>query len=56
MKGSTDLDKERYSEYHNSYNKLKRLMKVEYYKQRISDCRQNTKMLWKVMEGDKQEK
>ena len=49
MNNSTNLDRVKYINYRNIYNKVKRKLKISYYTQRIVDCKHNTKELWKII-------
>ena len=49
MKNSTNLDRAKYINYRNTYNKVKQKLKISYYTQRIVDCKWNTKELWKTI-------
>ena len=49
MNNSTNLDIENYINYRNTYNKAKQKLKTSYYSQKIVDCKQNTKELWKTI-------
>ena len=46
---ATDIDRQKYRDYRNTYNRLKRLMMITYYKKKIQENTTNTKTLWKVI-------
>ena len=45
---STNQDCINYKNYRNLYNKTKREMKINYYSKKLTECKTNTKKLWKV--------
>ena len=49
MRDSTEVDGINYKNYRNLYNKTKRNMKVPYYTKWVTDCKNNNKELWKVI-------
>ena len=40
---------QKYKEYRNHYNKLKRTTQTSYYNDKIKECKNKTKELWKVI-------
>ena len=46
---ATDIDRQKYRDYRNTYNRLKRMMMITYYKKKIQENTTNTKKLWKVI-------
>ena len=46
---ATDIDRQKYRDYRNTYNRLKRVMMITYYKKKIQENTTNTKKLWKVI-------
>ena len=46
---ATDSDRQKYRDYRNTYNRLKRVMMITYYKKKIQESKTNTKKLWKVI-------
>ena len=48
-KFSTDADKEQYRRQRNIYNRMKRDAQESYYRRKASDFKNNTKMLWKLI-------
>ena len=49
--GATDEDIDRYKKYRNTYNKLKRTVRNEYYASKCKEYGKNTKQLWKLING-----
>ena len=49
MTNSTEDNQTKYKNYRNLYNKTKHTMKITYYTNRVKDCQNNTKELWKVI-------
>ena len=47
--GSTTKDIMRYKDYRNHYNKLKRTTRVTYYVNKVAECKNRSKELWKVI-------
>ena len=47
--GCTNEMCERYKNYQNCYNQLKRLAKFNYYKQQVDESKTNTKKPWRVI-------
>ena len=48
-KGVTNETIQKYKEYRNHYNKLKRTAQTSYYNEKIKECKNKTKELWKVI-------
>ena len=46
---ATDIDRQKYRDYRNTYNRLKWVMMITYYKKKIQENTTNTKKLWKVI-------
>ena len=46
---STEADKEQYKQHCNAYNRMKRVAQESYYRKKASDFKNNTKMLWKLI-------
>ena len=46
---ATDTDRQKYRDYRNTYNRLKWVMMITYYKKKIQESTTNTKKLWKVI-------
>ena len=46
---ATDIDRQKYRDYRNTYNRLKWMMMITYYKKKIQENTTNTKKLWKVI-------
>ena len=46
---ATDSDRQKYRDYRNTYNRLKWVMMITYYKKKIQESKMNTKKLWKVI-------
>ena len=46
---ATDSDRQKYRDYRNTYNRLKQVMMITYYKKKIQESKTNTKKLWKVI-------
>ena len=49
MINSTEDNWTNYKDYRNIYNKTKHIMKITYYVKRVSECKSNTKDLWKII-------
>ena len=47
--GTTCQDIETYKIYRNEYNRLKRHAQKTYYRDKLNDCKNSTKDLWKVI-------
>ena len=48
---ATEADKQKYKEYRNTYNKLKRTVQNEYYATKCREYGKNTKQLWRMISG-----
>ena len=46
---ATNFDRQKYRDYRNTYNRLKWMMMIHYYKKKIQENTTNTKKLWKVI-------
>ena len=47
--GCTNEMHEKYKNYRNHYNQLKRTAKFNYYKQQVEESKMNTRKLWRVI-------
>ena len=48
---ATEVDKQKYKDYRNTYNKLKQTVQNEYYATKCREYGKNTKQLWKMING-----